>query len=104
MHEAYVLRVCSASTREALLFLLRQCLAAVQKVAAGALRAGNVVQAAHVENADGVGRPRSREVEARTHLRQILLITFRVQKRLVGEPLRVVALAQQPGQYLHITP
>ena len=74
----------------------------MQQVAAGALRTGNVVQAAHVEDADGVGRPRRREVEAGTHLRQVLLVALRVQERLVGEPLRVVALAQQPGQHLCI--
>ena len=75
----------------------------MEQVAAGALGAGDVIQPAHVEDADGVGRPRRGEVEARTHLRQELLVALRVQERLVGEALGVVALAQQPGQHLYVT-
>ena len=74
----------------------------MEQVAARALGAGDVIQSAHVEDADGVGRPRRGEVETRTHLRQELLVALRVQERLVGEALGVVALAQQPGQHLGV--
>ena len=90
----------SSPTRERRLLLLRQRLAAVHQVAARALRAGNVGQTARVENANRIRRPRRAEVQTRTHLREILLLVGRLQKRVVSKAGSIVALTQQPSQNL----
>ena len=73
----------------------------MQKITTRALSTRNVGQTTSVENANGVGRPGSREVETRTHLREELLLVRSLQEGLLSKSSHIVALAQKPGEDLH---
>lgn len=92
---------CQKHTSKSNLLLLSQRLGAVQKVTTRALGTRNVGQTTSVENANGVGRPGSREVKTRTHLGEELLLIRSLQEGLLSKSSHIVALAQKPGEDLH---
>ena len=92
------------STCECKLLLICQGLTAVKKVTTGTFSTGNICQTTSMEDANRISRPRSREVETRSHFCQILLIIRSFQKGFSSKAFRIVALAEKPCQNLQINP
>ena len=102
MNRFYISLPLQSATSEGSLLLIRQWLTAMEKVTTRTLGTRNIRQTTSMENANGIRRPRSREVKTRSHLCQILLVIRSFQKGFSSKTRRIVALAEKPCQNLQI--
>jgi len=96
MNRFYISYSLYPSTCKCKLLLVCQRFTAVKKVATRTFSTRNICQTTSMEDANRISRPRSREVETRSHLCQILLIIRGFQKGFSSKAVRIVALAEKP--------